>query len=99
MARPIVELSGIPELRRYCQSIPAAAQFEAVTAYLQHQVPSMIGSIRQWLLQGAEGLTVERAQSLRNALESSKAQLLQVCRKDFRRQCAYCIVDNSFIWA
>ncbi|KAF2801711.1 uncharacterized protein BDZ99DRAFT_528183 [Mytilinidion resinicola] len=72
---PHVNLSGIPELRQYCQLIPAAAQFGAVAAFLEHQVPSLLGSIRQWLLQGTDGLTAERADALRAALDSSRDRL------------------------
>jgi hypothetical protein len=78
IARPRIELSGIPALRQYCHLIPAKTQFEAVSAYLEHQVPSLLSSIRQWLLLGSEGLSAERANKLRKALESSRSQLLEV---------------------
>jgi hypothetical protein len=78
MALQRVKLSGIPALRQYCQLIPAAAQFDAVTAFLEHQVPSLLGSVRQWLLQGSDGLSAERASTLRAALESSRRKFLQV---------------------
>jgi hypothetical protein len=81
MALPHIELSGIPELRQFCHLIPARAQFEAVATFLDHQVPSHLGSIRQWLIQGSDGLTAERANLLREALEYSKSLFLQVCLK------------------
>jgi hypothetical protein len=78
MALPRIDLSGIPELRCFCQLIPAKVQFEAVATFLDHQVPTLLGSIRQWLVQGSDGLTVERAKFLRENLEYSKNQFLQV---------------------
>jgi hypothetical protein len=79
MALPRIKLSGILELRQFCQLIPAAVQFEAVVNFFNHQVPSFLSSIQQWLLQGSDGLTAERADSLRKALESSKGHISQVC--------------------
>ena len=74
-----LELSGITALRRYCQSIPAEAQFRAVAAFLEHQVPTLVGSIRQWVLQGSDGVTTERAEALRRVLERSDECFRQVC--------------------
>jgi hypothetical protein len=37
-----INLSGIPSLRRYCQLIPAAAQFDAVASYVKHEVSMLL---------------------------------------------------------
>jgi hypothetical protein len=73
------DLSGIAALRRYCQSIPAEAQFRAVVGFLEHQVPTLIGSIRQWVLQGSDDMTAQRAETLRRVLSHSEEYLQQVC--------------------
>jgi hypothetical protein len=73
-----VELSGIPELRKHCHMIPAQAQFEAVSVFMEHKVPSLLSSIMQWILQGSEIMTLERSNTLRRALQSSETHLLEV---------------------
>jgi hypothetical protein len=77
-AKSRFELSGIPNLRRHCLLISADAQFNAVSAFLNTQVPSLLGSIHQWLLQGTSDMTAERADQLRAALESSRQAFDQV---------------------
>lgn len=80
------DLSGIIDLRKYCQSIPAEAQFRAVVAFLNHQVPTLIGSIRQWVLQGSDSsLTAEKADTLRRLLDQCEEQFQHV-RLDRARQ-------------
>jgi hypothetical protein len=65
------ELSGIKALRLYCQLIPAEAQFKAAGAFLEHQVPGLVGSIRQWLLQDSDGVTAE---ALAGSLNRARAE-------------------------
>lgn len=43
-----VELSGIPQLRTYCQSIPAEAQMHHVANFCRFIVPSAIASVTLW---------------------------------------------------
>ncbi|KAF2496947.1 hypothetical protein BU16DRAFT_616988 [Lophium mytilinum] len=100
LGTPHVNLSGIPDLRQYCQLIPAAAQFGAVAAFLEHQVPSLLGSIRQWLLQGSDGLTAERADALRAALDGSRNRLsgwnavVSALKRNFKNDFRASIVDS-----
>lgn len=61
-------LSGIPELRRYCQQVPAEAQFRFVAAFLEHRVPAVLRSVKQWALAGLDNVTAEKAQTLRHVL-------------------------------
>ena len=79
IARKYSDLSGIAAMREYCQLIPAEAQFRAVAGFLEHQVPTLVGSIRQWTLQGSDNITVERAEKLKHVLERSEEYLQQVC--------------------
>ncbi|KNG83860.1 hypothetical protein ANOM_007635 [Aspergillus nomiae NRRL 13137] len=63
-----IGLSGIPELRRYCQLVPADAQFRFTAAFIKHRVPAVVRSVRQWVLAGSDDVTVERAVALRQVL-------------------------------
>ncbi|OQE20840.1 hypothetical protein PENFLA_c015G08880 [Penicillium flavigenum] len=75
-----LELTGIRELRRYCQLVPAEAQMRATTAFLEDEVPAMVGSIRQWALSGTDSVTAEKAAQLRRVLSDSQDAL----RRDFQ---------------
>ncbi|KAF7589335.1 hypothetical protein BBP40_004449 [Aspergillus hancockii] len=63
-----VGLSGIRELRRYCQLVPAEAQFRFTAAFLENRVPAIVRSVKQWALAGSDNVTVERAETLRQVL-------------------------------
>lgn len=65
-----LELSRIPQLRRYCQLVPAEAQFRFVAAFLEHRAPAVLRSVKQWTLAGLDNVTAERAQSLRQVLSN-----------------------------
>ena len=41
--------SGIPELRRFCRSVVARAQFQACDYFLQFDVPNLVQSLQAWL--------------------------------------------------
>ncbi|KAJ5827497.1 hypothetical protein N7447_004260 [Penicillium robsamsonii] len=74
-AEAYVDLSGIRELRHHCQLVPAESQMRATSAFLEHQVPALLGSIRQWALSGADSVTAERSAILRRVLENARAAL------------------------
>ncbi|BDD63570.1 hypothetical protein MAP00_008444 [Monascus purpureus] len=63
-----IELSGIRNLRQYCQLVPAEAQFQFVAAFLEHRVPAVVNSVRQWAIAGEDNVTTERAAALRQVL-------------------------------
>ncbi|EAW15335.1 uncharacterized protein ACLA_060020 [Aspergillus clavatus NRRL 1] len=71
-----LQLSGIKELRRYCQLVPADAQFRATKSYLQNQVPALLGSLKQWALAGSHVVDARRAEVLRGVLNEAE-QVLQ----------------------
>lgn len=74
-----VELSGIPELRRYCQADSSEAQLRTVTTFLKNQVPRLLGSIKQSLIKKSDGgFTADSESALRAAIESLKEHFLQV---------------------
>ncbi|KAE8311842.1 hypothetical protein BDV41DRAFT_565575 [Aspergillus transmontanensis] len=63
-----IGLSGIRELRRYCQLVPAEAQFRFIAAFIEHRVPAIVRSVKQWALAGSDDVTAERADALRQVL-------------------------------
>ncbi|KAL1980018.1 hypothetical protein VTN96DRAFT_4795 [Rasamsonia emersonii] len=77
-AEAYIGLSGVRELRRYCQSVPAEAQFRATAAFLEHQAPTLLRSLNQWALAGSDRVTAERAATLR--------QVLTECEEMFRQR-------------
>ncbi|KAJ5263281.1 hypothetical protein N7478_010886 [Penicillium angulare] len=75
LAESYIALSGIRRLREHCQLVPAKAQLRAVSAYLRHQVPAHLGSLRQWILAGVDAVSSETAPVLREALEEAESVL------------------------
>ena len=78
-ANAYLALTGIRELREYCQLVPAEAQLEATSNFLNHEVKSLILSLRQWVLAGADSVTAERATALRGLISNVENTLLRVC--------------------
>ena len=63
-AEPRLELSGIVNLRKYCHSIPAEAQFSAAAAFIEHDAPAFVRSLHQWALGGTDEISKEKAQEI-----------------------------------
>ncbi|KAL4805559.1 hypothetical protein BDV18DRAFT_161210 [Aspergillus unguis] len=74
-ATEYIRLSGIPDLRRYCQSVPAEAQLRATTTFLETRVPALLGSLHGWVLRGSNSVSVERAATLRRVLDEAQETL------------------------
>ncbi|KAL2813782.1 hypothetical protein BDW59DRAFT_178151 [Aspergillus cavernicola] len=72
-----LELSGIRDLRRYCQSIPADAQLHATEMFLENTVPALLVSLALWASAVSEGTTLGRAEGLRGVLHDAEQSLLQ----------------------
>lgn len=77
-ASAYVALSGIPDLRRYCQSVPADAQMRATESYLGNQVPALLGSITQWTLARSDSAIAGRAEMLRRVLTDAEKTVQMV---------------------
>lgn len=73
-----VDLAGIGELRRYCQLVPSAALMRSVSEFLNHQVPALLVSLRQWALSGTDSVTGGNAATLRQALGNAQNILHRV---------------------
>ncbi|KAJ5711184.1 hypothetical protein N7488_005340 [Penicillium malachiteum] len=76
-AEAYVNLSGILELRRYCQLVPAEAQLLATRTFFDHEVKALLLSLRQWVLAGADSVTAERATALRGLIDNVEKALVR----------------------
>lgn len=68
LADDYLELSGIRQLRSYCQLVPAEARFCFIAAFLEHRAPAVLRSVKQWTLTGSDNVTAERVETLRQVL-------------------------------
>lgn len=73
-----LDLSRIPQLRRYCQLVPAEAQFRFAAAFLEHRAPAVLRSVKQWTLAGLDNVTAEKAKALRQVLSNAEGVFRQV---------------------
>jgi hypothetical protein len=77
-AEPRLALSGIVNLRKYCHSIPAEAQFAAASAFIENDVPAFIGSLRQWAVGGMDEVGQEKAQELQQLVNDIEMDAIKV---------------------
>ena len=45
----LVDASGIPQLRKFCQSITAEAQFREALHFLRSTLPNLLNSVELWV--------------------------------------------------
>ncbi|CBF75962.1 uncharacterized protein ANIA_10424 [Aspergillus nidulans FGSC A4] len=76
-ANAYIQLSGIRDLRHYCQSVPADAQLRATEGFLETQVPALLGSVSLWTAAGSDTVTHTRAEVLRGVLSDAEQVLQQ----------------------
>lgn len=77
-AQKYIQLSGIVQLRRYCQSVPAEAQWRATATFLEAQVPAFLGSVSQWTLSAPGSISAGRAAALRMILGVEESTIKRV---------------------
>lgn len=77
-SRAYVSLSGVKYLRKHCQLVPAEAQMNAAAVFLKHQVPALLGSLRQWALSGQDTVESASADALRALLEDMEQNIRRV---------------------
>jgi hypothetical protein len=63
-----VDLSGIPDLRRYCLSLPGRALFRSADIYLETRLPALMDSLEIWL----DAAHTAGTQSFSNILDAKK---------------------------
>lgn len=74
------ELSGIPELRRFCHSIIADLQRSYVSRFFTMMVPGTLSSVDLWADGAFNDEDLERAASISDALAKAKKELITVRR-------------------
>ncbi|KAJ5772392.1 hypothetical protein N7520_002921 [Penicillium odoratum] len=77
--KEFVSLSGIRELRTHCQMIPATAQLHMTMAYLNHQVPALLGSL---LLAQIETIIRRDILAPYGCIEHTKRELIDLFEAD-----------------
>jgi hypothetical protein len=83
-----VDLSGIPDLRRYCLSLPGRALFRSADIYLETSLPALINSLEIWL----DAAHTAGTQSFSNILDAKKVHedldsMLEDWEISFGRKC------------
>jgi hypothetical protein len=83
-----VNMSGIPDLRRYCLSLPGRALFRSADAFLETRLPALVNSLDIWL----EAAHSAGTQSFSNLLDAEKVHdaldsMLGDWEADFGRKC------------
>lgn len=73
-----VELSGIPQLRAYCQSIPAEAQMRQLATFFRFKAPSAIASVTLWASGAFDGEQKAKATDICELLEKVEVDLVSV---------------------
>ncbi|CEJ60465.1 hypothetical protein PMG11_09038 [Penicillium brasilianum] len=71
-----VELSGIPQLRAYCQSIPAEAQMRQLATFFRLNVPSAIASVTLWASGAFDGEQKAKATDISELLGKVEVDLV-----------------------
>jgi hypothetical protein len=83
-----VDLSGIPDLRRYCLSLPGRALFRSADTYLETRLPALINSLEIWL----DAAHTAGTQSFSNILDAKQVHedldsMLEDWKINFGRKC------------
>jgi hypothetical protein len=83
-----VDLSGIPDLRRYCLSLPGRALFRSADTYLETRLPALINSLEIWL----DVAHTAGTQSFSNILDAKQVHedldsMLEDWKINFGRKC------------
>jgi len=78
-ALPHLQLSGIPELRRYCIGIVAESHLRATREFIQDELPAFLVSVRLWVEAGSGRASAARRQQIRDAVSAIQRELYEVC--------------------
>lgn len=77
-ALPLLQLSGIIGVRRYCISIVANSQLRIAVKYIRDSIPALLGDIALWVQSGAGSVSAERKEAIRETLNTLEANLRRV---------------------
>lgn len=73
-----VELSGIPELRRFCHSLIVDVQMSHFSRFFTMMVPVTLSSVDLWASGAFNDEEMEKATSISNALAKAGNELITV---------------------
>lgn len=73
-----VELSGIPELRRFCHSLIVEVQMSHFSRFFTMMVPGTLSSVDLWASGAFNDEEMEKATSISNALAKAGNELITV---------------------
>jgi GTPase SAR1 family protein len=79
-ALPHINLSGIPELRRYCIGIVAESHLRATREFVQEEIPAFLDSVRLWVEAGSGRASSERRKQICDAVSAIQGELDEVCK-------------------
>lgn len=82
ISRPILELSGIIQLRKHCISIVSDSQLRNATMYMKQKVPALLDSLQLWVQSGSGSLDAQQKQAVHRTLDEVEQKLQQVCCLD-----------------
>ncbi|KAL5362705.1 hypothetical protein BJX96DRAFT_106499 [Aspergillus floccosus] len=92
-----IRLSGIPELRQYCQSVPAEAQLRSTESFIKNRAPAILGSLTQWTLARSDSVTAGRAETLRQVLsEAEKIIQTRLCSRQSEIFSIKQVIESQF---
>lgn len=77
-ALPLLELSGIIELRRHCVSLLEDDQLRIAMKYIRDDIPAILSEIALWVQSGAENVNAERKETVCETLDALEARLRRV---------------------
>jgi hypothetical protein len=78
-----LDLSGIVRLRKYCHSISAKAQLTEATAFMERDVPTFLGSLKQWAISGIDSVSPDKTTDLCKLLKDLEDVAINVCWASF----------------
>ncbi|OAA60385.1 Dynamin, GTPase domain protein [Niveomyces insectorum RCEF 264] len=73
--RPVLHLSGIPELRKHCLSMAADGRFQQVKKYFRNEISALLGEVKMWAASGVESRDANQKQVILKTLETAESDL------------------------
>lgn len=78
-ATPLLDLSGIIQLRKHCISIVSESQLRAATEFMEQKIPALLESLQLWVQSGSGSLDAQQKQAVHQKMDEIEARLQQVC--------------------
>ena len=75
---PLLELSGIIDLRRHCVGVVADSHLRATVEYIKVEIPSFVSSVELWTQAGSENGSAEKKDMILKAVAAVQQELDKV---------------------